>query len=127
MSNPDVEKAPDGEKPEATYQVDEKQPTLKLDRHGLPLVPQPSDHKEDPLNWPKIHRIYIALLIALLGFVAQLGSALINPAFQEMADDLGVSIEQASYCTTVFILFGGVLSMFVVSIIGVKKCRYSSD
>jgi hypothetical protein len=24
-------------------------PDLKLDEHGLPLVPQPSDHKDDPL------------------------------------------------------------------------------
>lgn len=24
-------------------------PTLKLDKHGLPLVPQPSDHRDDPL------------------------------------------------------------------------------
>lgn len=24
-------------------------PALKLDKHGLPLVPQPSDHKDDPL------------------------------------------------------------------------------
>ncbi len=22
---------------------------LKLDKHGLPMVPQPSDHKDDPL------------------------------------------------------------------------------
>jgi hypothetical protein len=27
-------------------------PTLKLDAHGLPLVPQPSDHKDDPLVCP---------------------------------------------------------------------------
>ena len=114
MSNPDVEKAPNGTKTEDVYQVEEKQPALKLDRHGLPLVPQPSDHEDDPLNWSKIYRIYIALLISLLGFLTQLGSSLINPAFEEMSEDLGVSIEQASYCTTVFILFGGVLSMFVV-------------
>jgi hypothetical protein len=25
------------------------QPDLKLDQQGLPLVPQPSDHKDDPL------------------------------------------------------------------------------
>jgi hypothetical protein len=24
-------------------------PNLKLDKHGLPLVPQPTDHKDDPL------------------------------------------------------------------------------
>lgn len=118
MLDQDLEKAPNGTKAEDTYQVEEKQPTLKLDRHGLPLVPQPSDHEDDPLNWPKIYRIYIALLISLLGFVAQMGSALINPAFEEMSEDLGISIEQASYCTTVFILFGGVLSMFVVSFLG---------
>jgi hypothetical protein len=115
MSNPDVEKATNGPKTGEALQVEEKQPALKLDRHGLPLVPQPSDHEDDPLNWPKVYRIYIALLISLLGFIAQLGSALINPAFEEMSEDLGVSVEQASYCTTVFILFGGVLSMFVVS------------
>jgi len=25
------------------------QPAVKLDKHGLPLTPQPSDHKDDPL------------------------------------------------------------------------------
>jgi MFS family permease len=54
------------------------------------------------------------VLVSGLGFVAQLGSALINPAFVRMAKDLHVTVEQASYCTTVFILFGGVLSMFIV-------------
>lgn len=115
MDESNVEKAPNGAKTEDVYQVEEKQTALKLDRHGLPLVPQPSDHEDDPLNWPKIYRIYIALLISLVAFVAQMGSALINPAFEEMSEDLGVSVPQASYCTTVFILFGGVLSMFVVS------------
>ena len=91
-----------------------KSTALKLDRYGLPLVPQPSDDPDDPLNWPKWQRIYIALLVSALGFVAQLGSALINPAFVQMSKDLHITVEQASYCTTVFILFGGVLSMFVV-------------
>lgn len=27
-------------------------PVLKLDGHGLPLVPQPSEHKDDPLVSP---------------------------------------------------------------------------
>lgn len=87
---------------------------LKLDKQGLPLVPQPSDHADDPLNWPKWQRVYIVLLISTIAFMAQLGSALINPAFVLMSKDLHVTVEQASYCTTVFILFGGVLSMFMV-------------
>lgn len=27
---------------------------VKLDKHGLPLVPQPSDHKDDPLVCPEL-------------------------------------------------------------------------
>lgn len=75
----------------------------------------------------------MALLVALLGCISQckdraslpfrkrttgsfypVGSALINPAFVEMAKDLKVTVEQASYCTTVFILFGGVAPIFLV-------------
>jgi len=41
-------------------------------------------------------------------------SALINPAFVQMSKDLKVTVEQASYCTTVFILFGGVTPMLIV-------------
>ncbi|KAK5122143.1 hypothetical protein LTR85_004389 [Meristemomyces frigidus] len=87
---------------------------LKLDRHGFPLVPQPSDHPDDPLNWPKWQRVYIAVLVSIIAFTAQLGSSLINPAFVQMSKDLQVTVEQASYCTTVFILFSGVFSMFLV-------------
>lgn len=114
MNSADVEKAPEDTKAEDLTHSDEEQKPLKLDRHGLPLVPQPSDHPDDPLNWPKIYRIYIALLISLLGFMAQLGSSLINPAYEEMSEDLNISVEQASYCTTVYILFGGVISMLAV-------------
>ena len=32
----------------ADYSED-KPRALKLDKHGLPLVPQPSDHPDDPL------------------------------------------------------------------------------
>ena len=111
----------DPEKPGSSLAETEKQigdgsPSrpLKLDRHGLPLAPQPSDHPDDPLNWPYWQRVYIALLVATLGCISQLGSALINPAFTQMAKDLDVTVEQASYCTTVFILFGGVAPVAVV-------------
>lgn len=37
--------------PFETSSKDSKEPVsdLKLDAHGLPLVPQPSNHKDDPL------------------------------------------------------------------------------
>jgi hypothetical protein len=42
------------------------------------------------------------------------GSALVNPGFVAMSKSLGVTVEQCSYCTTVFVLFGGVAPLFVV-------------
>ncbi|KAK5684095.1 hypothetical protein LTS10_003959 [Elasticomyces elasticus] len=87
---------------------------LKLDRQGLPLVPQPSDHPDDPLNFSRWFKIYIAVLISGLAFIAQAGAGFINPAFRLLAKDLGVTVVEASYCTTVFILFGGILSMFTI-------------
>lgn len=89
-------------------------PLLKLDKYGLPLSPQPSDSPSDPLNWPWPQKLYIALLISVLGFVAQLSGALLNPALELISKDLDVTVEQASYNTTVYVLFSGVLSMFVV-------------
>ncbi|KAK5720470.1 hypothetical protein LTR17_014946 [Elasticomyces elasticus] len=87
---------------------------LKLDRQGLPLVPQPSDHPDDPLNFSRWFKVYIAMLISGLAFIAQAGAAFINPAFRLLAKDLDVTVVEASYCTTVFILFGGILSMFTI-------------
>ena len=86
---------------------------LKLDRHGLPHVPQPSDHPDDPLNWSLWKKWYIVILVSTLAFVSQLGSSLINPAYVNMSADLKITVQQASYCTTVYILFSGVTPMFI--------------
>lgn len=112
MDKIDSEKSAVNQSDHVDDQVKER--PLKLDRNGLPLIPQPSDHPDDPLNWPYWGRVYIALMVSGLGFVAQMGSALINPAFVLMSKDLGVTVEQASYCTTVYILFSGIFPMFVV-------------
>jgi len=95
-------------------QPEEKEKPLKLDRNGIPLDPQPTDHPDDPLNWPLWGKVYVSLMVSGLGFISQMGSALINPAFVIMSKDLHVTVEQASYCTTVFILFSGILPMFIV-------------
>ncbi|KAL9073421.1 MAG: hypothetical protein Q9157_004755 [Trypethelium eluteriae] len=96
---------------------------LKLDRHGLPLVPQPTDHPSDPLNWPYYRKAYIALLVSLFSFTSQLTSALPNPAFNVIAASLGISVTRASYITTVWILFGGVTPMFLVPLANVYGRR----
>ncbi|KAI9663201.1 MAG: hypothetical protein M1821_008249 [Bathelium mastoideum] len=99
------------------------EPPIKLDRHGLPLVPQPTNHPSDPLNWPYFQKVYVALLVSLLAFTSQLTSALPNPAFNVIAADLGVSVTAASYITTVWILFAGVAPMFFVPMANVYGRR----
>ncbi|KAF7358685.1 MFS general substrate transporter [Mycena sanguinolenta] len=46
--------------------------TLKLDHHGLPLIPQPSDDPEDPLNWSRIQKYIIVFISALIAFFGYL-------------------------------------------------------
>ena len=87
--------------------------SIKLDKHGLPLVPQPSDHKDDPLNWSLWQKYYIVALMSAFTLMAQLGSATLNPSFIIVAKDLHVTVEQASYTTTVFILFTGVFPLLI--------------
>ena len=92
--------------------VEDRAP-MKLDKHSLPLVPQPSDHKDDPLNWSLWQKYYIVALMSAFTLMAQMGSATLNPSFILVAKDLHVTVEQASYTTTVFILFTGVIPLLI--------------
>lgn len=74
---------------------------LKLDSNGFPLDPQPSDHPDDPLNWPLWGKVYIALMVSGLGFISQMGSALINPSVTILSTwkkVLTVTPERSSSC-----------------------------
>lgn len=115
------DKLPDEEQPKVEYK--EAAEVVKLDKHGLALDPQPSDDPNDPLNWPRWKRVYLTLLVSALGFTAQFGGALINPSLVLIAKSLHVTVEQASYCTTLNILFAGVLSMPLVPIADVYGRR----
>lgn len=104
-------------------------------------------------NWPLWAKLYIAIMVSGLGFICQssfhssvllrrglprlqsdldlyvlilflVGSALINPAYVQMSKDLDITVEQASYCTTIFILFSGISPMFVVPFSNVYGRRY---
>ncbi|KAL2272570.1 hypothetical protein FJTKL_06290 [Diaporthe vaccinii] len=89
-------------------------PTLKLDRHGLPLVPQPSDHKDDPLNWSPALKLSVLLQVSLLAMLGPMSAAVINPAFVPLGRAFGNTPVEASYELTIYILFGGVGPLLVV-------------
>jgi hypothetical protein len=87
---------------------------LRLDKRGLPLVPQPTIHKDDPLvdcslindsiagannlqNWSPWLKIAVALQISWLAALGPLGSGVINPAFVPLSKAFGITPVQASY------------------------------
>ena len=45
---------------------------LKLDSNGLPLVPQPSDHKDDPLVRSSLRVLQTEWLLVLIQIIAEL-------------------------------------------------------
>lgn len=55
---------------------------LKLDPHGYPLRPQPSDDVKDPLNWPTWLKLTTLLQVSFLAFLGPFTQAVINAAFK---------------------------------------------
>ena len=87
---------------------------LRLDKRGLPLVPQPTIHKDDPLvgrcfindsiadandlqNWSRWLKVAVALQISWLSLIGSAGPGVINPAFVQLGKAFGITPVQASY------------------------------
>ncbi|KAF4598858.1 hypothetical protein EYR38_007269 [Pleurotus pulmonarius] len=77
--------------------------TIKLDRSGLPLIPQPTDSPLDPLNYPNWLKYLILGQISILAFLVTLNVAMINPAIVPLSDEFGITPVAATYQTTVAI------------------------
>ncbi|KIM85604.1 hypothetical protein PILCRDRAFT_65721 [Piloderma croceum F 1598] len=78
---------------------------LKVDKYGLPLIPQPSDDPADPLNWSNGA---VLLQASILAFMGPFGHSLINPAYVTLAASFHITPQQASYTTTIAIAFAGI-------------------
>lgn len=106
-------------------------PELRLDKHGLPLSPQPSGRKDDPLvndsllvrrvrnsnlsqNWHPALKLAVCLQVSILAFLGPLGSATPNPAFVTLGRAFGITPVQASYQLVMYLVFSGVGPLFVV-------------
>ncbi|KAJ7644448.1 MFS general substrate transporter [Roridomyces roridus] len=87
---------------------EENSSELKLDSHGLPLVPQPSSDPSDPLNFPQWLKIAILLQVSFLSGLGPLNQAVINPAYVPLAAHFHKTTVVASYQTTIAIAFVGV-------------------
>ncbi|KAF8143827.1 MFS general substrate transporter [Mycena galopus ATCC 62051] len=86
----------------------------KLDKHGLPLIPQPSADPSDPLNFPQWLKVAILLQVSFLAGLGPLNQAVINPAYVPLAAHFHKTTVVASYQTTIAIAFAGVGSFLWV-------------
>ena len=50
---------------------------VRLDKKGIPLVPQPTSDPLDPLNWSLWLKIVVLLQVSLLAFLALFSASLI--------------------------------------------------
>lgn len=80
-----------------------------LARHGtLDLVPLPSEFPEDPLNWPSWRKNINLFMVSFHAMMCLIMGAGIIPAYSDMAEELGVSLQAATYFTSMQIaMLGG--------------------
>ncbi|CZR63521.1 probable synaptic vesicle transporter SVOP and related transporters (major facilitator superfamily) [Phialocephala subalpina] len=84
-----------------------------LERHSTTaLDPMPDMSDADPYNWPKQKKIVNLLLVAFHAMMATFTAAAIQSAFVEIAIDLHVSIQRASYLTSLVIAILGGAPLF---------------
>ncbi|KAJ6617708.1 MFS general substrate transporter [Mycena sp. CBHHK59/15] len=81
---------------------------VKLDHKGLPLIPQPSDDPEDPLNWSRGQKYIIVFIASIVAFFGTFALASSNPAYAQIGLALGVTAIQASYIGTISIAAAGI-------------------
>lgn len=70
------------------------------------------DDKKDPLNWGIFQKIFVLIQVCILAALGTLNTAIINPAYSQLADEFGISIVEASYQTTVVIVINGIGPFF---------------
>ncbi|KAF2141050.1 uncharacterized protein K452DRAFT_351714 [Aplosporella prunicola CBS 121167] len=84
-----------------------------LQRHGtLALDPIPSDDPADPYNWPEWKKNINLTLVAFHACMTTFIAAGIIPAYEDIAEDMGCSIQRASYLTSMQIAVLGYAPLF---------------
>ncbi|KAI3332086.1 MFS general substrate transporter [Xylariaceae sp. AK1471] len=101
------------EKLEAQHIEFEAHRQYLIERHGTAtLDPLPEFTDADPYNWPQGKKLVNLLFVAFHAFMSTFTAAAIQSAFVNIAMDLDVSIQQASYLTSLVIAVLGVAPLF---------------
>ncbi|KAI1615380.1 major facilitator superfamily domain-containing protein [Exophiala viscosa] len=84
-----------------------------LARHGtLDLDPVPDMSDADPYNWPHRKKVVNLMIVAFHAMMATFTAASIQSAFENIAADLGCSLQRASYLTSLQIAILGGAPLF---------------
>ncbi|GLB45032.1 putative sugar (and other) transporter [Lyophyllum shimeji] len=83
---------------------------LQLDRYGLPLVPQPSRFKDDPLNWPPWLKWAVLIQVSFMAFLGPFNAAVVNPSLVLLGQAFHEPTNIVVYNTTIAIITGGLAS-----------------
>ncbi|KAL4928626.1 putative MFS multidrug transporter [Aspergillus undulatus] len=88
--------------------LSEQHQAYLLQRHGtLDLDPVPSMDPADPYNWPLWKKSFNLGLVAFHACMGTFTAAAIIPAYEKIAEDIGVSIQRVSYLTSLQIAILG--------------------
>ncbi|KAI0470684.1 putative MFS transporter [Xylariaceae sp. FL0804] len=99
--------------PEPGAGLSEEHRQYLLQRHGtLALDPVPSMSDADPYNWPQWKKTVNLLLVAFHACMATFTASSIIPAYETIAEDLHISLQQASYLTSLQIAVIGGAPLF---------------
>ncbi|KAM0714061.1 hypothetical protein Q7P37_011025 [Cladosporium fusiforme] len=84
-----------------------------IQRHGtLELDPIPSMDPADPYNWPRWKSISNLILVAFHACMTTFSAAAIVPAYEDIALDLGVTLHETTYLTSIQIIVLGFGPLF---------------
>ncbi|KAF1988400.1 MFS general substrate transporter [Aulographum hederae CBS 113979] len=84
-----------------------------IQRHGtIDLDPLPGFGNADPYNWPSWKKITNLVLVAWHACMSTFIAAAIIPAYGEIAEDFGTSVQNVSYLTSLQIATLGVAPLF---------------
>ncbi|KAF2107471.1 major facilitator superfamily domain-containing protein [Lophiotrema nucula] len=93
--------------------VSEEHRQYLIEKHGTAdLDPLPDMNDADPHNWPHRKKVTNLALVAFHGLMATFTAAAIQSAFVDIALDLHVSIQRASYLTSLVIAVLGGAPLF---------------
>ncbi|KNG90364.1 MFS multidrug transporter, partial [Aspergillus nomiae NRRL 13137] len=98
---------------DATSLLSDQHRDYLLQRHGtLDLDPIPSMDPADPYNWPLWKKVANLSLVAFHACMGTFTAAAIIPAYEEISEDVGVSLQRVSYLTSLQIAILGGAPLF---------------